>query len=163
MESYELLQDPLGDRRVKDLPLPPIKPLTDDVLFEKGDKNVPNWKVLQSFLRAEGELSKAQAVKISRTAIDLLKKEPNLMQIEEPVVIVGDVHGQYYDVCHMLEKAGKPGDINYLFLGDFVDRGIYGTEVLLLLMSLKINYPQNVILLRGNHESRSMTENFTFR
>lgn len=85
------------------------------------------------------------------------------MQIEEPVVIVGDVHGQYYDVCHMLEKAGKPGDINYLFLGDFVDRGIYGTEVMLLLMSLKINYPQNVILLRGNHESRSMTENFTFR
>jgi serine/threonine-protein phosphatase 2B catalytic subunit len=48
-------------------------------------------------------------------------------------------------------------------LGDFVDRGIYGTEVMLLLMSLKINYPQNVILLRGNHESRSMTENFTFR
>lgn len=46
MESYELLQDPLGDRKVKDLPLPPIKPLTDDVLFEKGDKNVPNWKVL---------------------------------------------------------------------------------------------------------------------
>lgn len=163
MESYEALLDPLGDRKVKDLPLPPIKPLPDEVLFEKADKNVPNWKVLQNFLRAEGELSKSQTIKISRTAIDLLKKEPNLMQIEEPVVIVGDVHGQYYDVCHMLEKAGKPGDINYLFLGDFVDRGIYGTEVMLLLMALKINYPQNVILLRGNHESRSMTENFTFR
>lgn len=115
--------------------------MSDEQLFEKGDKNVPNWRVLQSFLRAEGELSKAQALKICKTAIDLLKKEPNLMQIEEPVVIVGDVHGQYYDVCHMLEKAGKPGDINYLFLGDFVDRGIYGTEVMFLLMALKINYP----------------------
>jgi serine/threonine-protein phosphatase 2B catalytic subunit len=108
-------------------------------------------------------LAKAQAVKICRDAIEILKKEPNLMKIEEPVVIVGDVHGQYYDVCHMLEKAGSPTEINYLFLGDFVDRGIYGTEVMLLLLSLKLNYPQSVILLRGNHESRSMTENFTFR
>jgi len=63
----------------------------------------------------------------------------------------------------MLEKAGSPEDINYLFLGDYVDRGIYGTEVMLLLLCYKINFPQKVILLRGNHESRSMTENFTFR
>lgn len=63
----------------------------------------------------------------------------------------------------MLDKAGPPSDINYLFLGDYVDRGIYGVEVLLLLMAIKINYPKNVILLRGNHESRNMTENFTFR
>jgi hypothetical protein len=63
----------------------------------------------------------------------------------------------------MLDKAGPPSDINYLFLGDYVDRGIYGVEVLLLLLAIKINYPKNVILLRGNHESRNMTENFTFR
>jgi serine/threonine-protein phosphatase 2B catalytic subunit len=78
-------------------------------------------------------------------------------------VIVGDIHGQYYDLCHMLEKAGAPGDINYLFLGDYVDRGVYGVECMLLLMAIKLNYPANVILLRGNHESRNMTENFTFR
>ena len=63
----------------------------------------------------------------------------------------------------MLEKAGSPENTNYLFLGDYVDRGIYGTEVMLLLLSLKINFPQKIVLLRGNHESRSMTENFTFR
>jgi serine/threonine-protein phosphatase 2B catalytic subunit len=63
----------------------------------------------------------------------------------------------------MLDKAGTPQDINYLFLGDYVDRGIYGVEIMLLLMCIKINYPKNVILLRGNHESRNMTENFTFR
>lgn len=63
----------------------------------------------------------------------------------------------------MLDKAGSPPDINYVFLGDYVDRGIFGVEVMLLLLSIKLNYPRNVILLRGNHESRNMTENFTFR
>jgi serine/threonine-protein phosphatase 2B catalytic subunit len=92
-----------------------------------------------------------------------IEKEPNLIYIGEPIVIVGDLHGQYHDLCHMLDKAGPPSDMNYLFLGDYVDRGIYGVEVLLLLFAIKINYPKNVILLRGNHESRNMTENFTFR
>jgi serine/threonine-protein phosphatase 2B catalytic subunit len=63
----------------------------------------------------------------------------------------------------MLDKAGDPKNINYLFLGDYVDRGIFGTRVLIILLALKICYPQKVVLLRGNHESRSMTENFTFR
>lgn len=63
----------------------------------------------------------------------------------------------------MLEKAGPPGNINYLFLGDYVDRGIYGVEVIILLMAIKINFKSSFILLRGNHESRNMTENFTFR
>lgn len=93
----------------------------------------------------------------------MFRKEPNLQKIKEPVVIVGDIHGQYFDLCHMLGKAGSPEQINYLFLGDYVDRGIYGLEVLLLLMAIKLNYPQRVVMLRGNHESRSMTENFTFR
>lgn len=63
----------------------------------------------------------------------------------------------------MLEKAGPPPDINYLFLGDYVDRGVNGIEVMLLLMCIKLNYPRHVVMIRGNHESRNMTENFTFR
>ena len=74
-------------------------------------------------------------------SIDTIKKEPNLMKVSEPVVIVGDIHGQYYDLCHMLEKAGDPKNINYLFLGDYVDRGIFGTRVILVLLAMKINYP----------------------
>jgi len=61
-----------------------------------------------------------------------IEKEPNLCKIGEPIVIVGDIHGQYYDLCHMLDKAGPPSDINYLFLGDYVDRGIFGVEVKLI-------------------------------
>ena len=54
---------------------------------------------------------------------------------------MGDIHGQYYDLCHMLDKAGPPSDINYLFLGDYVDRGIFGLESMILLLSIKINFP----------------------
>ena len=73
------------------------------------------------------------------------------------------MHGQYYDLLNMMQKAGEPGSINYLFLGDYVDRGILGIEVVLFLVSLKLCEPKTVILLRGNHESRNMTEAFTFR
>lgn len=81
----------------------------------------------------------------------------------EPIVIVGDLHGQFYDMIHMLEKAGDPSKINYLFLGDYVDRGIFGVEVIILLYCIKLNFPKTCSLLRGNHECRNMTEHFTFR
>jgi serine/threonine-protein phosphatase 2B catalytic subunit len=77
--------------------------------------------------------------------------------------VVGDLHGQYFDLLNMLQKAGDPGTINYLFLGDYVDRGVLGIEVVILLFSLKLCEPKSVVLLRGNHESRNMTESFTFR
>lgn len=63
----------------------------------------------------------------------------------------------------MFTQGGEPPSINYLFLGDYVDRGILGIEVCLLLFALKLNYPKSFMLLRGNHESRAMTETFTFR
>jgi len=83
--------------------------------------------------------------------------------MKEPLVIVGDIHGQYFDLCHMIDKAGEPEKLNYLFLGDYVDRGIFGVECVLLLFSLKLNFPTSIVLLRGNHESKNMTQHFTFR
>ena len=70
----------------------------------------------------------------------IIAKEPNLIRIGEPIVIVGDLHGQFYDLIHMLEKAGDPQDINYLFLGDYVDRGIYGMEVVMCLLCIKVSH-----------------------
>ena len=63
----------------------------------------------------------------------------------------------------MLNKAGDPSKLNYLFLGDYVDRGIFGVECMMLLLAIKTNFPKRFIMLRGNHESRNMTESFTFR
>jgi len=63
----------------------------------------------------------------------------------------------------MLTKAGATKKLNYLFLGDYVDRGIFGLECMMLLIAIKINYPKKFMMLRGNHESRNMTESFTFR
>ena len=83
------------------------------------------------------------------------------------VVMIGDIHGQLDDMVKMLDKLtpklDESKDFNMLFLGDYVDRGIHGIEVLIFLMVLKINYPKQIIMLRGNHESRSMTTYFTFR
>ena len=62
----------------------------------------------------------------------------------------------------VIDKRTLP-DAKLLFLGDYVDRGMYSLEVLVLLFSLKLNYPKSVVMLRGNHESRIMTTDFTFR
>jgi serine/threonine-protein phosphatase 2B catalytic subunit len=82
----------------------------------------------------------------------MLKKEPNLLKLKDPVTVVGDIHGQYYDFVKMLDVGGDPENTKYLFLGDYVDRGSFSVEVVLLVYAVKLNYPKTVFLLRGNHE-----------
>ena len=91
--------------------------------------------------------------------------EPNLVRVDGKVTVIGDVHGQFYDFHGILKKVHEPDLANakLLFLGDYVDRGAYGPEIILLLFALKIRYPANIHLLRGNHESREMAEQFNFR
>merc|ERR1719247_2725160 len=83
--------------------------------------------------------------------------------LKDPITVVGDIHGQYYDFVKMLDVGGDPPNTQYLFLGDYVDRGSYSIEVLLLIYSLKLTFPKRVWMLRGNHESRQMTQFFNFR
>ncbi len=163
-QSYSTLPDPLNDRHCSEKDCPSLinKPLADETLFGK-EGGRPDWKLLKEFLSREGPLTKPQCVRLLLLTIDMLKKEPNLAQVEEPICVVGDIHGQYYDLLNMIGKAGEPGTLNYLFLGDYVDRGILGIEVCLLLFAIKLNHPKSVVMLRGNHESRNMTEAFTFR
>lgn len=95
----------------------------------------------------------------------MLESEPNLVRVQDPVTIVGDIHGQFYDFIKLIDPdvGGDPDETKYLFLGDYVDRGNFSIEVLILLLSLKINYPTNIIMLRGNHECRQLTSYFNFR
>ena len=79
-------------------------------------------------------------------------KEPNLLKLKDPVTVVGDIHGQFYDFVKMLDVGGDPENTKYLFLGDYVDRGSFSVEVVLLVYAIKLNYPKTIFLLRGNHE-----------
>lgn len=155
------LQDPYRDRIVTSVPIPLARPIPSHQLFPKGE--VPNWKVLKDAFSREGSVSKADCLTIIHKATEAFRREPNLVQLQDPVTVVGDIHGQYHDLLKILEVGGNPESNKYLFLGDYVDRGMFSLEVLLILYSLKINFPSTIIMLRGNHESRQMTSMFSFR
>lgn len=89
---------------------------------------------------------------IERT-MDIFKEQPIFLELDPPLVICGDIHGQFHDLLRILNQNKHPPGANYLFLGDYVDRGRNSIEVLVLLMIYKIMYPKNVFLLRGNHET----------
>ncbi|KAF4669894.1 putative serine/threonine protein phosphatase, partial [Perkinsus chesapeaki] len=92
----------------------------------------------------------------------ILEEESNVLQLQPPVTVVGDVHGQFHDVIELLMVGGPVPDVNYLFLGDYVDRGSLSVETITLLSCLKLRYPDRVHLLRGNHESRQITQVYGF-
>ena len=83
----------------------------------------------------------------------IFKEQKMLIELEAPLRVCGDIHGQYYDLLRIFEHCGFPGEFNYLFLGDYVDRGKQSLETICLLLAYKIKYPLKVHLLRGNHES----------
>lgn len=92
----------------------------------------------------------------------LLMEESNVLHICSPVTVVGDIHGQFYDLIEIFKIGGFCPDTNYLFLGDYVDRGLFSVETISLLICLKLRYPNRVHLIRGNHESRSVTQTYGF-
>ncbi|KAG7277591.1 hypothetical protein CRUP_013909 [Coryphaenoides rupestris] len=93
---------------------------------------------------------------------EIFLSQPILLELEAPLKICGDVHGQYYDLLRLFEYGGFPPESNYLFLGDYVDRGKQSLETICLLLAYKVKYPENFFLLRGNHECASINRIYGF-
>ncbi|GBC04312.1 hypothetical protein RclHR1_05600012 [Rhizophagus clarus] len=107
-------------------------------------------------------LKSAEIHAICQAARDVFLSQPTLIELSPPVKIVGDVHGQYSDLIRLFDMCGFPPAANYLFLGDYVDRGKQSLETILLLLCYKIKYPENFFLLRGNHECANVTRVYGF-
>ena len=112
-----------------------------------------------------------EIAQLTKQCIDIVAAQPNILKVSAPVKVFGDIHGQYIDLMSFFDKWGSPsetmnGDImsnDYLFLGDYVDRGNFSLETICLLMALKVKYPDQIHLLRGNHEDILINSSFGFQ
>jgi len=135
---------------------------------EQIEKWVPD-KVIEDLLSVRGK-AMTKAVPLAEADVKtcmlrvkgIFLNETSLINVPAPAKIVGDIHGQFSDLVRLLECGGHPPDTTYLFLGDYVDRGAYGLEVMMLLCCYKVKFPDKIFLLRGNHECGPISRIYGF-
>jgi serine/threonine-protein phosphatase 4 catalytic subunit len=106
--------------------------------------------------------SEPDAVALLTKASEVLGTEANVLPLRAPITVCGDIHGQFYDLLELFSIGGCPPEQNFIFLGDYVDRGFYSAETFFLLLALKVRYPTKIYLLRGNHECEQITHDYGF-
>jgi serine/threonine-protein phosphatase 4 catalytic subunit len=124
-----------------------------------GHQDLDRWIEM---LRQCDPISEADVKSLCAKAREILVEEGNVQRVDAPVTICGDIHGQFYDLKELFKIGGDVPETNYLFMGDFVDRGYYSVETFLLLLAYKVRYPDRITLIRGNHESRQITQVYGF-
>ncbi|KAI2813148.1 hypothetical protein CBS115989_9725 [Aspergillus niger] len=107
-------------------------------------------------------LSEDDIERLCNQAREVVQDESNVQPVSSPVTVCGDIHGQYHDLIELFRISGPCPDTNYLFMGDYVDRGYHSVESVSLLVALKVRYPKRITILRGNHESRQITQVYGF-
>lgn len=108
------------------------------------------------------EMTEEDIIFVMDTVFPIIKKEPNLLRLQPSIFVCGDIHGQFSDLLQLFKLGGLPPKSKFLFLGDYVDRGDNSIEVVMLLMCYKILYPNNVYMIRGNHECETINRMYGF-
>jgi len=126
-----------------------------DCLLESYDKNIDSLasRSIALHLPLFGADTVSEICKASK---EIFMNEQTLLRIQSPFVVVGDIHGHILDLFRVLQTYGLPFQQKYVFLGDFVDRGEFCLETVLIVLLMKILCPKNVYIIRGNHEFRFM-------
>jgi serine/threonine-protein phosphatase 2A catalytic subunit len=154
----------IGNRKGPPPPPPPAVPASVGTMSNPStaERTYQDLEAWLAKLSVGTPLAEIEVKSLCDMARETLLNESNVQPVPAPVTVCGDIHGQWHDLMELFRIGGSAPDTNYLFMGDYVDRGYYSVETVTMLVCLKVRYPDRVFVLRGNHESRQITQVYGF-